>query len=885
MNHQVTLHKKYFRNWCITAFVFWIALVVGSTFFFLKTEWQAAMSIGRELGISALQKDYTYRAWNAKHGGVYAPVTKETPPNPFLSHIPNRDIIIAEGKKLTLINPAYMTRQVHVLGEELYGLRGHITSLNVIRPENKPDQWERSALQQFEEGAEEVTELVTLENLPFMRVMTVMQTKESCLKCHATQGYKVGDIRGGISVSVPMQQIIASVKKRMFVDSLYHLLIFLVGVAGLLIFYVQTDKQLTARAKMEDNLKKQEQHLRGIVDNSSNGIAVYERSENDDDFIIKNINRAGLQTAKLELEDVVGKKVTKVFPGVVEMGLFTLFERVWKTGEPEHFPVSSYSDERLLLWMENYVYKLPTGEIVAVYDDITPRKQAEEQLLKKTEEWEKTFNAIPDIITLQDKNMKIIRANQATFDFFQMEPEELLGSTCYSLFKETVEPCPGCPGSISLIDNKKHSNIIEHTLQGKIFHVCSTPILDHNNEVQYIVYIAQDITEKKRLEEELFQSHKMEAIGTLAGGIAHDFNNILSAILGYSELAKAELPENSRAKKDIDLVLQSGERAVELVKQILTFSRKTDLQKKPLRIDVIVKEALKMMRSSLPTTIDIKTHFEQEICLVLAAPSSIHQIVVNLCTNAFHAIGNDKGKLEVILSNVNLEPEQVSDKPKVQAGLFVLLTVKDTGKGMDEKTVARIFEPYFTTKKQGEGTGLGLAVTHGIVEDCNGFIEVESSLGEGTIFHIYLPALKEVLAVPLAVENNRSLATGNEKILFIDDEPAITDVGASFLSSLGYNVITETKSMNALERFRSNPKYFDLVITDQTMPDLTGAELSQTMLKLNPDIPIILCTGYTSALSEDQAYAIGIKSFAVKPLSKRTLAETVRRVLDGNSVG
>ena len=882
MKIHASLHKKYLRNWCVTAFIFWSVLVLGSIVFFIKTEWQSAMSTGRELGIAALQKDYTYRAWNAMHGGVYVPATQLTPPSPFLSHIPNRDISTAEGNALTLMNPAYMTRQVHELGWKLYGLRAHITSLNVIRPQNKADQWEENALQQFEDGAEEVAELVIMDDLPFMRVMTPMKTWESCLKCHAIQGYKVSDIRGGTSVSVPMQGLISTAKKRIFVNSFYHLLIFLVGAVGLFIFCVQTNKQFTGRTEAENALKKQEKHLQGIVDNISNGIAVYERSEKDDDFIIKSINPAGLQNAQLELEDVVGKKVTEVFPAFIEMGLFAVFQRVWDTGEPEHLPVTAYSDKRISLWMENYVYKLPDGAIVAVYNDVTIRKHSEEQLLRKAEEWEKTFDAIPDIITLQDKNMKIIRANQATFDFFQMEPEELLGATCYSLFRQTTEPCEGCPGLATLADTKKHTNIIEHPSLGKSFHVCSAPVLDQDNKVQYFVYVAQDITEKKRLEGELFQAQKMEAIGTLAGGIAHDFNNILSAIVGYAELAKAKLPKTSQVVFDIDQVITAGERATELVRQILTFSRKANQQKKPLRIDLIINEALKLLRSSLPTTIDIQASIDKEASLVLADPTSIHQIVVNLCTNASHAIGNEKGELKVTLGRVYLEPEQIADKSKVQTGSFVVLTVQDDGKGMDGKTVARIFEPYFTTKKQGKGTGLGLAMIHGIVEEYNGFIEVKSAPGKGTTFQVYLPAMEEKRMVITDEENYSPLPTGNENILFIDDELAIVNSSRSILTSLGYNVTAETKSTKALVKFQASTGAFDLVITDQTMPDVTGVELAQVMLQQRPDLPIILCTGYTSAISEDEVYAIGIKSFVIKPLKTRMLAETVRRVLDEN---
>lgn len=874
--------KKQFRNWCLGALLFWCGLMAGSLYLSAKNEWQSALSTGREIGRSNIQNDYTYRAWNASHGGVYVPSNETTPPNPSLSHIPDRDIRTATGKEFTLMNPAYMTRQVHVLGEELYGLRAHITSLNVIRPENKPDPWEKNALQQFEQGAEEVTELVTMDNLPFMRVMTPMETTENCLKCHAHQGYQAGDIRGGISISVPMQELIANAQEHILFNRLYHLLTFLIGVSGLYVFYRQTSRHLAKRAAAEENLKTQGNYLQSIVDNISNGIAVYEAEENGENFIFKSLNAAGLKSTQLALQDVIGKKVTEIFPSVIDMGLLAALQRVWKTGEPEHLPCSLYDDGRISLWVENSLFKLPTGEIVAVYNDTTQRKQAEEQLLRKTEEWEKTFNAIPDIITLQDKDMTIIRANQAALDFFQVEAAELEGMACYSLFRGTTEPCTGCPGITTLADIDKHTNIIEHKALGKIFQVCTAPLFDHNGDVQYSVHVAQDITEKRQLEEELLQAHKMEAIGTLAGGIAHDFNNILTAMMGYAEIARMRLPKDSEAADDISQVLTSGKRAVDLVKQILTFSRKTDQEKSPLSMYLIVQEAMKMMRSSLPTTIDIETDIDKDSGQALVDPTSIHQVLMNLCTNASHAMGNAKGMLKVTLSRTDLKSEQLPDNQTVDGGPFLVLTVKDSGKGMDAKTMERIFEPYFTTKKQGEGTGLGLAVIHGIIADCKGFIKVESSPGKGSTFQVYLPALEEDVIVPTDTEDNSPLPTGNERILYVDDEPAIAKVAEISLSRLGYQVTIETESPKALQKFQDGPESFDLVITDQTMPELTGSELAQAMLKLKPDLPVILCTGYSSTLTREEAYEIGIMSYTTKPTSQKNLAETVRKVLDKN---
>ena len=492
-------------------------------------------------------------------------------------------------------------------------------------------------------------------------------------------------------------------------------------------------------------------------------------------------------------------------------------------------------------------------------------------------------NQSPMAIITWDKNFRVVDWNKASEKFFGYSREEARGKHAEFIvpMKDRKHVDKIWQNLLELEGGKRSTNK-NITKNGETI-LCewfNAPVIKNQNEVINVLSLVQDVTEKKKLEEELFQAQKMEAIGTLAGGIAHDFNNILAAILGYAEIAKMELSDTVQATKDINQVITAGKRATELVKQILTFSRKTDQQKNPLRIDLIVKEALKLLRSSLPTTIDIHTSIDKEIGLVLADPTNIHQIVVNLCTNALHAISNEQGELDVSLGCVYLKPEQVADKPAVQAGSFVVLKVKDTGMGMDEKTMARIFEPYFTTKKQGTGTGLGLAVIHGIVEDCNGFIEVESTFGKGTTFQVFLPTIKEEHAVITDKEDTTRLPTGNERIFYIDDEPALIDIGQSILTRLGYSVTTATNSIEALKKFQEFPDAFDLVITDQTMPNLTGIELAQAMFKLKPGFPVILCTGYTSALSKDEAYALGIKKFVTKPLTPKTLAETVRYVLD-----
>ncbi len=515
-----------------------------------------------------------------------------------------------------------------------------------------------------------------------------------------------------------------------------------------------------------------------------------------------------------------------------------------------------------------------------IISDITKQKLFEIEVLISKEQWKETFDAMIDIVTIQDKNMRIVQANKAARQFFQAQPGELQGKYCYEVFTGGSQPCAGCPLVETVQDAENHSAVIKNENLGKIFQVSSAVMAAEKGKIPYLIHVARDITEQKKIEEELFQSHKMEAIGTLAGGIAHDFNNILSAILGFSELAIHDLPEDSRARKDIEQVVSSGRRAADLVKQILTFSRKADQQRQPFQPHLIVKEALKMLRATLPTTISIEEHIDPECGSILSDPMSVHQIVVNLCTNACHSMEKEKGALTVKLCRKEIRQEDIVESD-VAPGPFIELFVRDTGCGMDKKTMARIFEPYFSTKEVGKGSGLGLAVVHGIVKTLHGFIEVESEPGKGSTFHVYIPALEKAAPVFAAIDI-KDIPRGTERILVVDDEDIIVTLNKSTLELLGYKVTATTNSKEALAKVYTHADAFDLVITDQTMPNLSGIELAQEIMKIEPDMPIILCSGYSSIMTEEEALAHGIKKYAMKPVDIRTLAQIVREVLDEN---
>jgi PAS domain S-box-containing protein len=385
--------------------------------------------------------------------------------------------------------------------------------------------------------------------------------------------------------------------------------------------------------------------------------------------------------------------------------------------------------------------------------------------------------------------------------------------------------------------------------------------------------------EKKReLETQLQQAQKMEAIGTLAGGIAHDFNNILGGIIGYAELARMKVPEGSNVIAYLDKMIKASDRAADLIKQILTLSRQHKQKQRPVQVTHIIKETLSLLRATLPSTIEIRQDLAKDAGVVNADPTQMHQVIMNLATNAGHAMQEAGGVLEVSLANVELDDLSVVKHLDLNAGSYLRLTVSDTGHGMTSEIMERIFDPYFTTKDMGEGTGLGLSVTHGIVKTHRGTITVYSEPRKGTTFHVYLPLILEEERDEK--ESVVPLPTGSERILFIDDDDALVEIGGQILEQLGYEVVPEKSSEQALEMFRKQPDQFDLVITDMTMPHLTGDKLAQELMTIRPNIPVILCTGHSRLVSEEKAEEIGIKAFVMKPLVMRNLAETVRKVLD-----
>jgi len=517
------------------------------------------------------------------------------------------------------------------------------------------------------------------------------------------------------------------------------------------------------------------------------------------------------------------------------------------------------------------------------------RTRMEEALRFSEKRFRDISLSMADWIWEVDKDGKYTYASDTVTNVLGYSANELIGKTPFELMTEDEA------GRMSVIFSEivARSGPIHDLENWNVAkdgtYVClltnGIPIFDEQGKLVGYRGIDKDITiqkkletEKEKIESELQQAQKMESIGTLAGGIAHDFNNILGIILGNTELAIDDLRELNPARDYLEEVRAASLRAKDVVRQLLSFARKTQLEKKPTNIFPIIKETLQLLRASIPTSIEIRQNIQKDVDIILADPTQINQVLINLCTNADHAMP-DGGIIVVTLKNVEFVEDFAVQNPELNQGCYVSLTISDTGSGISQEEIERIFDPYYTTKEVGKGTGMGLAVVHGIVKGHNGSITVESEPGKGTTISIFFPVIEEDAVI--AIETDEKLPTGSERILFIDDEELIAKLGRQRLERLGYTVEATTSPIDALTLFGSRPDEFDLVITDLTMPKMTGDKLIKEILNIRQETPIILCTGFSEKINEKEAKAIGASDYIEKPLDRRDFAFKVRQVLDG----
>jgi PAS domain S-box-containing protein len=694
-------------------------------------------------------------------------------------------------------------------------------------------------------------------------------------------------ILGALALEIGISLIIGEMHLEMIIKSI----VFPAIIAPIISYAVV--RVAVRLAASETALRESEKKYRTILDNIEDGYFEVDLKGNFtffNDALRRLIGYSATAMAGMNNREYMDEENAKK--------VFQTFNRVYETGKPTKgfdWEITKVDGSKGHVDASVSLITDPGGNPIGfrgIARDVTGQKQSQRALQESEAKYRQLVNHAPaGIYEVDFLEGKFVNVNDLICEYTGYTRQELLGMSALDILTEDSQK-KFIDRLDKIFKGQKVPSSVEFKIRaksGREFCVLinSNIIYAADGKPKGATAVVHDITEQKQAEEEkknleyqLQQAQKMEAIGTLAGGIAHDFNNILSVIIGYTELILMSGDVAGEVRQNLKEIFSASKHARDMVKQILAFSRQNKQERKPIQVAHIVKEAIKMLRASLPATISIQHHIEKDTGIIEADPTQIHQVLMNLCTNAAHAIHEKDGVLEIHLGNIDLDQKAAADIPGLKTGSYLKLSVKDSGDGIHPRVQQQIFNPYFTTKEKGEGTGLGLAVVQGIVKSNNGAVTVESEVGKGAAFHVYLPTIKRKLTPE--DEISTPLPMGCEHILLVDDEQPLVEIGRQMLERLGYNVAARTSSIEALELFKADPNRFDLVITDIVMPNLTGDKLAKKIINIRNDIPVVLCTGYSEKFTRRNASEMGIQTFLMKPLVMRDLANTVRQALAAN---
>lgn len=742
-------------KYSIVVIVIWTILIIISIVWNIYQIHQETEEKARIEARTIFEHNIAYRRWNTMHGGVYAPVTERNQPNPYIIDS-NRDLITTNGIKLTLINPFRMTKQAYELLREMSPLSAinRTVSLQPLNPENEPDAWERNALIAFEKGKGEISEVTDISGKPYMRILKPYITMEGCLKCHGFQGYKVGDVRGAMSIAVPMEPYYESEARTRNIIFATHLLIWFAGIGGIVM--------------LTQNIKRQQQKI----------------AESESKF-----------------------------------RTLSEFAHDWEYWVKENMEI---------------VFISPSCERITGYSQ---------------QEFLENPHLLCDIVHPEDK--AICHAHME--DFRASEHNEM------------------------------EFRIITKDGQVKwLSHMCGPIYVDNKFLGRRVSN--RDISDRKRLEEQLIQSQKMESLGLLAGGIAHDFNNLLTAITGYASMLQESLSEsNEMNKRYVQHVLNAAEKAQNLTSSLLTFSRKQIIKPSIIYINEIIKGVSDILNRLIGEDIELKLNFSDIELPVFGDANQIEQVVMNLATNARDAMPTG-GVLSIETSSVMLDQEYV-EAYNARPGNYMMIAISDTGIGIDKKDMAHIFDPFYTTKEKGKGTGLGLSMVYGIIKQHDGFINVYSEKNIGTTFKIYIPVSvdKDDIKKEFAETKPDKDFRGNETILVAEDEESVREFLRDILSAYGYKVYLASDGEDAIAKYNEHKDSVDMIILDVVMPKKNGKEVYNFIKEINPNVKAIFISGYTQdILTSKGIYEEGLE-FIAKPLEIQVLMSKIRSILDNHA--
>ena len=857
--HIPSIRKK--TNYIfILSSILWTTLVIGLFLLSHNEHYDNAILMAKSATIDSFQKDLVYRKWAALHGGVYVPTSDHAHPNPYLANIPDRDVETTSGKKLTLINPAYMTRQVHELGMKEYGLIGHITSLNPLRPENAPDEWERKALLDFQNGSKDVWSVEQMGDRKYFRYMSPMLVESSCIKCHGHQGYKEGDLRGGISVSVPWDSFEAPLKTHLKHVMAIYGLIWFVGVLGIFASQRLISGNISKQEITLDALCKSEDMLNTVLQATPLGIGLVK------DRIISWTNDSLKEMTGYLTEELYGRSTRILYETDEE------FQRVGAVIYPEISAKGQTEIETRFIRKDNTVIDVLLS--LAAYDqadlsvgvvftvmDVSERKKAAEQLHENAFRLERAELTAKFGNWELDLNTKKIKGSKGALTIYGVDKKE------FELERAQQIPLPEFrpildQALIDVIQSQKPYDLeFKAMRQSDKMIIDVHSIADFNPNTNVVWGVIQDITEKKQAQEELItmekrllHAQKLESLGVLSGGIAHDFNNLLTVIIGNLQLAMCDCDRISPAGRSLTKALEAANRSASLACQMLAYSGKGAFDVKDVNLSAIVADNAQMLRSAIAKTVNMEIELDDNMADVRCDAGQMQQLIMNLIINASEALEGKSGTVKLCTGvrycdEALLAQSLLIEKPVPQDMAYIRVT--DDGCGMSVETINRIFDPFFTSKFTGRG--LGMSVVHGIVKGHGGAITVQSKLGKGTTIAVYFPVShetgngrQETLTQPSVNGSQTDRVSESKKLSFlvVDDEQQVRELMVEILNLLGHKTFSAVDGKEAMEIFNNNPD-IDIVALDLTMPEMDGVETFQRMIQIKPDVKVILCSGYS----------------------------------------
>ncbi|MDR3580272.1 MAG: PAS domain S-box protein [Oryzomonas sp.] len=823
-----------------------------------------------------------YRTWAAKMGGVYVPVEKVAP-NPYLTVL-NRDITTNGNRQLTLVNPAYMTRMVFesILSSSPDPIINKITSLKPLNPINAPDKWEKQCLEAFERKEyKEHSEVTNISGKPYLRLISMFVTDGTCLKCHAHQGYHIGDIRGAITISVPLAKRILLQKNtdKNLIGG--YLILWLLGSIGITV----TSRR---RSLDEESLQASEQKLRMVCDWTQDWeywIAP--------DGTMKYVSPSCFDMTGYSPDEFIAEP--ELLARIIRTNHKSAFDEHQESSVLQSSTTSDSLEFQIVTkggdirWIQHLCRPIFDGAVYlgrrASNRDITVQKIAEEKISRLSAIVEHS----DDAIISKTLDGIVTSWNRGAEKLFGHTEQEMVGKTLLALFPDDrLNEELDILNTIARGESVEHFETVRVRKDGRKLDVSVTisPIRDQNGTVNGVSKVVRDITDRKRaanerleFERQLMQTQKLESLGVLAGGIAHDFNNILMSIIGNADLALTRINKESPATENLCRVLEASTRAADLARQMLAYSGKGKFIVETIDMNLMVEEMTHMLEVSISKKAVLRLNLHQPLPSVKADTTQLRQVIMNLVINASEAIGDKSGIIAISTGCINCDQQYLQNvqlKEDLSEGLYVYLEIADTGCGMDKETLTKLFDPFFTTKFTGRG--LGMAAVQGIVRGHKGAIKVYSELGKGTTFKVLLPAS----TLPQELFNGNAHPDpnwhGSGTVLLVDDEETVLGIGSEMLRELGFDVITATDGQLGVDLFRENRDKIDFVILDLTMPHMDGEQCFRELRQLKPVVKVIMSSGFSEYEVTQKFMGKGLAGFIQKPYRLSALREAIQKI-------